>query len=49
MLRANHGSLRLPDALVIATGVVENADAILTGDQRRLGIHDRVRLVTEID
>jgi predicted nucleic acid-binding protein len=31
-LRARHPKLRLPDALVIATGNVLDADAILTGD-----------------
>jgi PIN domain nuclease of toxin-antitoxin system len=46
-LRATHRSLRLPDALVIATGVVDNADAILTADKRWLGIHDRVQLVSD--
>lgn len=33
-LRANHGGLRLPDALVVATASVLGADAILTGDAR---------------
>ena len=31
-LRARHSKLRLPDALVIATGNVLDADVILTGD-----------------
>ncbi|HEY4026181.1 MAG TPA: PIN domain-containing protein [Candidatus Dormibacteraeota bacterium] len=37
-LRAHHSKLRLPDALVIATGNVLDADVILTGDSgwRRL-------------
>ncbi|MDN5931864.1 MAG: PIN domain-containing protein [Pseudonocardia sp.] len=37
-LRARHPSLRLPDALVVATGVVDNA-TVLTSD-RRLGVVD---------
>lgn len=38
-LRARHPRLRLPDALVVATGTVLNADRVLTGDAgwRRLG------------
>jgi predicted nucleic acid-binding protein len=31
-LRARHGKLRLPDALVIATGAALDADKIITGD-----------------
>ena len=34
MLRAGHQGLRLPDALVIASGTSLNADRILTGDSR---------------
>jgi predicted nucleic acid-binding protein len=37
-LRATDLSLRLPDALVIATGLRSGADALLTGD-RRLARH----------
>jgi predicted nucleic acid-binding protein len=33
-LRAKDLSLRLPDALVIATGLRSGADALLTGDKR---------------
>jgi predicted nucleic acid-binding protein len=44
-LRAAHRSLRLPDALVIATGVVDDADAVLTGDKRWSGIDPRVELI----
>ena len=33
-LRARHPSLRLPDALVVATGSVVGAAAVLTGDAR---------------
>jgi predicted nucleic acid-binding protein len=38
-LRARHPKLRLPDALVVATGSALNADCVLTGDAawRRLG------------
>jgi predicted nucleic acid-binding protein len=38
-LRARHSRLRLPDALVVATGSALSADRILTGDAgwRRLG------------
>ena len=31
-LRARHAKLRLPDALVIATGVALEADRVITGD-----------------
>jgi predicted nucleic acid-binding protein len=34
LLRAEDISLRLPDALVIATGIRSSADAVLTGDKR---------------
>lgn len=43
-LRARHRSLRLPDALVIATGVVENA-AVLTCDRRLATVDDRVQVL----
>lgn len=33
-LRAGHPSLKLPDALVIATAVVHEADALITTDRR---------------
>jgi predicted nucleic acid-binding protein len=38
-LRARHPKLRLPDALVVATGTALGADCVLTGDAawRRLG------------
>jgi predicted nucleic acid-binding protein len=38
-LRARHPGLRLPDALVVATGSVLGAEVVLTGDARwrRLG------------
>jgi predicted nucleic acid-binding protein len=49
-LRARHPSLRLPDALVIATAVELNADHLLTTDQRwktlrRLGLRGRLTVV----
>ncbi len=34
VLRARHQCLRLPDALVLATGACLHADSILTGDLR---------------
>ncbi|MGH3495692.1 MAG: type II toxin-antitoxin system VapC family toxin [Sciscionella sp.] len=44
-LRATHRSLRLPDALVIATGIVEDAASILTADKRWAAVDDRVRVI----
>ena len=32
-LRARHGSLRLPDAFILATAIAEGADRILTADR----------------
>jgi predicted nucleic acid-binding protein len=43
-LRARHRSLRLPDALVIATGVVDNA-MVLTCDKRLAAVDPRVQVV----
>jgi predicted nucleic acid-binding protein len=45
-LRAKHKSLRLPDALVIATGIVDHADTILTADKRWESIDKRVEVLT---
>ena len=46
-LRAEHGSrVRLPDALVIATGVTLHADRILTTDARWPEVNLPVELVT---
>jgi predicted nucleic acid-binding protein len=45
-LRAKHKSLRLPDALVIATGIVDEADTILTADKRWESIDKRVEVLT---
>lgn len=44
-LRAHHRSLRLGDALVIATAIVLHADVLLTGDRRLAGVWDRVRVL----
>lgn len=44
-LRAAHRSLRLPDALVIATGVVDDA-AVLTCDKRLAAVEERVTVLT---
>jgi predicted nucleic acid-binding protein len=44
-LRAKHKSLRLPDALVIATGIVDDAEAILTADKRWASIDDRIEVL----
>jgi predicted nucleic acid-binding protein len=43
--RARHRSLRLPDALVIATADVTGADAVLTGDERWEGMDPRIGVV----
>ena len=43
-LRARHRSLRLPDALVIATGIVDDA-AVLTCDRRLAAVDDRVQVL----
>ena len=43
-LRARHRSLRLPDAIVLATEVLD-AQAVLTGDKRWDRVDSRVRLV----
>lgn len=44
-LRARHRSLRLPDALVIATGIVDKADRILTADKRWEEVDKRVEVL----
>lgn len=44
-LRASHASLRLPDALVLATGEVLRAHAVLTGDSRWRSISKRVHVL----
>jgi predicted nucleic acid-binding protein len=44
-LRGKHRSLRLPDALVIATGIVDKADKILTADKRWEAVDKRVEVL----
>ena len=43
-LRAGHPTIRLPDALVIATGVVDDA-VVLTCDKRLAGVDPRVQVL----
>ncbi|MGQ0576119.1 MAG: type II toxin-antitoxin system VapC family toxin [Pseudonocardia sp.] len=43
-LRATHPSLRLPDALVIATGVIDDG-AVLTCDKRLASVDARVQVL----
>ena len=43
-LRVAHGSLRLPDALVIATGIVDKA-IVLTCDKRLASVDTRVQVI----
>jgi predicted nucleic acid-binding protein len=45
VLRAHHPSIRLPDALVIATGQVRMVDEIHTGDKRWRPVDPRIRLL----
>jgi hypothetical protein len=45
MLRARHPTLRLPDALVIATGTALDARSILTGDTKWRGLAASVEVV----
>lgn len=44
-LRARHPSLRLGDALIIATARVLEADRLLTGDRRWAGIWERIEVL----
>lgn len=44
-LRVATPRLRLPDALVVATGDVLDADLILTADRRWRGVSNRVRII----
>ena len=44
-LRATHVSLRLPDALVIATGNYLDAVTVLTADRKWARLSSRVRLI----
>lgn len=43
--RSTHPSLRLPDALVLATADVEQAARVLTGDRRWRDLDPRVRII----
>lgn len=44
-VRARHRSVQLPDAVVIATGVVDGATQILTADRRLGRVERRVRVL----
>lgn len=44
-LRARHRALRLPHAIVLATGSTHEADVILTADERWKRIDHRVRVL----
>jgi PIN domain nuclease of toxin-antitoxin system len=44
-LRGRHRSLRLPDALIIASGDLLDADSILTGDRKWTAVSHRVQVV----
>ncbi|HSP08185.1 MAG TPA: PIN domain-containing protein [Candidatus Dormibacteraeota bacterium] len=44
-LRAGHRSLRLPDALVLATAAVLGADVVLTGDASWGALSPQVRVI----
>lgn len=43
--RARHRSLRLPDALVVATADVVGADTVLTGDKRWQSLDPRIQVI----
>ncbi|MBW0118087.1 type II toxin-antitoxin system VapC family toxin [Pseudonocardia abyssalis] len=43
-LRGEHRSLRLPDAVVVATGIVDDA-VVLTCDRRLAGVDPRVQVI----
>jgi predicted nucleic acid-binding protein len=45
-LRAQHPGLRLPDALVVATASVLDADVLLTADERWRDLTSAVEVVT---
>lgn len=44
-IRATHRSLRLPDAVVLATAQILDATAVLTGDKQWQKVDSRVRLI----
>jgi predicted nucleic acid-binding protein len=43
-LRSRHRALRLPDALVVATGIIEDAE-VLTCEKRLATVDERVRVI----
>lgn len=45
LIRAKHRSIRLPDAFVLATVVVHEAETVLSADQRMAAVDPRVQLV----
>jgi predicted nucleic acid-binding protein len=47
LLRAKHRSLRLPDALVLAVGIVDKAQTVVTADKRWRNYDDRVVVLGE--
>ena len=44
-LRGRHRGLRLPDALVLAVGQVDDVDRVLTADKRWVAVDARVEVV----
>lgn len=44
-LRAEHRAIRLPDALVIATGQVDDAEVMLTANKRWSGVDQRIQVI----
>lgn len=44
-LRASHAGLRAPDAFILATAAVDDADEVLTCDQRWASVDPRVVVV----
>jgi PIN domain nuclease of toxin-antitoxin system len=45
--RARHRSLRLPDALVLATADVAAADVVLTGGKRWADMDPRIEVIPD--
>ncbi|HEV2953038.1 MAG TPA: PIN domain-containing protein, partial [Candidatus Dormibacteraeota bacterium] len=45
-IRAEHRSIRLPDALVLAVGKVTNATAVVTADEKWARVDPRVQVIT---
>ena len=44
-LRGRHPRLRPPDAFVVAVGIVDQAEEVLTADKALAGVDERVRVV----